>query len=131
MYICLLVYIILLSDCQEKCYWEHCTNSDLHKAHGMDTATYIYTQLNVYVYVYIRNMCVHIHSCVHICNIASYCTYVQFGVCLHEYFTVSWFLLWLQFEKAHSPLLKDLMLYLKELMQDYRSDVTGQNDTAL
>ncbi|XP_065903031.1 condensin-2 complex subunit D3-L-like isoform X3 [Dysidea avara] len=27
------------------------------------------------------------------------------------------------FEKAHSPLLKDLMLYLKELMKDYRTDV--------
>ena len=30
-----------------------------------------------------------------------------------------------QFEKAHSPLLKDLMLYLKELMKDYRTDVAG------
>ena len=35
---------------------------------------------------------------------------------------------YLQFEKAHSPLLKDLMLYLKELMKDYRSDVAGHNN---
>ena len=31
-----------------------------------------------------------------------------------------------QFEKEHSPLLKDLLLCLKEMMQDFRSEVNGE-----
>ena len=30
------------------------------------------------------------------------------------------------FEKERSPLLKDLLLYLKELMQDYRNEISGK-----
>lgn len=30
------------------------------------------------------------------------------------------------FEKERSPLLKDLLLYLKELMQDYRNEIDGR-----
>ena len=32
-----------------------------------------------------------------------------------------------QFEKEHSPLLKDLLLCLKEMMQDFRSEVNGES----
>ena len=31
-----------------------------------------------------------------------------------------------QFEKEHSPLLRDLLLCLKELMQDFRNEVNGE-----
>ena len=30
------------------------------------------------------------------------------------------------FEKERSPLLRDLLLYIKELMQDYRNEITGK-----
>ena len=29
-------------------------------------------------------------------------------------------------EKAHSPVLKDLMVYLRELMKDYKTEVKGK-----
>ena len=44
---------------------------------------------------------------------------------------VLYYFLCVQFEKAHSPLLKDLMLYLKELMKDYRTDVAGTLHTII
>ena len=31
----------------------------------------------------------------------------------------------LQFEREHSPLLKDLLTYLKELLNDYKNEVDG------
>ena len=31
----------------------------------------------------------------------------------------------LQFEKTRSPLLRDLMLFLKELMKDYKTEING------
>ena len=53
------------------------------------------------------------------------------GVCItgvHVYIQCLSMLFLFQFEKIHSPLLKDLLLCLKEIMQDFRSEVTGESE---
>ena len=53
------------------------------------------------------------------------------GVCItgvHVYIQCLSMLFLFQFEKIHSPLLKDLLLCLKEIMQDFRSEVTGASE---
>ena len=59
-------------------------------------------------------MYVYVHICINV-NVHVSCD-LKYEVC----FGFS------QFEKEHSPLLKDLLLCLKELMQDFRNEVNGE-----
>ena len=105
--------LICLAGFKEEYDREHCTNYHRAQAHGE-----LMTRLT----------CNHPSSLVApppvlALLLFTYCFKItEANFCFDTRKTLDYFVVW-QLEKQHSPLLKDLMYCLKEVMKDYRSEV--------
>ena len=73
------------------------------------TCTFMYMYNVCSAESFLHSICTHVHSCKLPCDLK------HNGVFKH-----------FQFEKEHSPLLRDLLLCLKKLMQDFRNEVNSE-----